>query len=278
LADSERSRDCADIGKVLDPYFTFSSPTSVLQVSLASAFQNHSVMDDYLMVQTAKTAELWQEQSQVSASQAFLAKLSLPYLQSPARVSAVKWLRKYSTELGTCSRTFQLAVSLTDLVFSQHNLQNFSGQQAVCAAALMSAVNTIETFEINADYLSQLPGMNVPARDIIQLQFFLLGAIDWALDLPTASDIVSYLSTVLAGTPERQSWEQWVDCCYQHSSMRFGPFIIAMAGYCALGGVRLEEADCGISVAALLQELEQWSDLGGEQLNSESRHSPNRPK
>lgn len=219
-----------------------------------------------MMAKAAKTAEFWKEQSQVSASQTFIAKLSFAHLQSPFRRLGVKWLHEHSTELGACSRTFQLAVSLTDLVFSQQSLRDFSGQQAVYAAALMVAVNTIENFEISADYVSQLPDIDVSPRDIIELQYLLLGATDWALDLPTASDIMSHLSTVWAATPERQSWEQWVDCCYQLPSMHFGPFVIAMAGYCALGGVLPVEAEYRISIAALLEELEQQSGLESVQL------------
>ena len=140
----------------------------------------------------------------------------------------------------------------------------------------MVAVNTIESFEMSADYASQLPGITANPADIVQIQLALLVAIDWALDLPTASDIINYLCSTLEETPPKEKWEQWVDCCYQLPTMRFGPFLIAMAGYYALGRVRPGAVDSSIPVGALLEELERMDSLEGESLDSLLPNHPNK--
>lgn len=232
-------------------------------------------MDQYWVDREAKT-QLWQQRSQVSFTQAFIAKLSLACLRSPIRREIMDWLRERSNELLTCSRTFQLAVSLFDLFHASDTTGEVVDWLAIAAAALMAAVNTIERFEISAEYVSRLPHIVVSASEIANLQYFLLARIDWTLDLPTASDVINYLSTVFTETPEKEKWEQWADRCYQQSSMRFGPFTIAVAGCRALGRV-LETAASQEAVAALLEETGQVDSAEGERLDSTVSSSPERP-
>jgi hypothetical protein len=232
-------------------------------------------MGNYLMAKVP-ASQFWKEQSQISPSNAFMAKLSSAYLDSPARRLTTNWLRKCSIELAASSRSFQLAVSLSDLFFSQHHLQDFSERLVVSAAALMAAMNTIESFEMSADYASRLPGITATAMDIVQTQHALLVSIDWALDLPTASDIISYLCATLEETPPKEKWEQWVDRCYQLPTMRFGPFLIAVAGYYALRGVQPGDAESIVPVGALLEELERMDCFEGESPDSLLPNHPNK--
>lgn len=222
------------------------------------------------------TAEFWKEQSQASPSNAFMAKISTAYLGSPARRLTTKWLRKCSIELATSSRTFQLAVSLSDLFFSQHHMQDLSEKLVFSAAALMAAVNTIESFEMSAEYASRLPGITATPTDIVEIQHSLLVAIDWALDLPTSADIITYLCSTLVEKPPKEKWEQWVNRCYQLPTMRFGPFLIAVAGYYALGVVQPGDVDSSIPVGALLEELERMDSLEGESSDSLLPNYPNK--
>jgi hypothetical protein len=224
----------------------------------------------------ADRAQFWKEQSQVNSTQAFIAKLSLACIRSPIRGEIVVWLRECSNELVTSSRTFQLAVSLFDLFHAQHPFTEIADLLAIAAAALMVAVNTIEKFEISAEYVSRLPLVTANSRDITELQSFLLAKVDWALDLPTASDIIDFLCATVSETPEKGKWEQWVNRCYQGLSMRFGPFVMVLAGYSALSGAVLEAADSQEMVTALLEECGLVDSVDGDRLDSTVSSSPDR--
>ena len=222
-------------------------------------------------------AQVWQQQSQVRTTQAFIAKLSLACLRSPIRREIMDWLRERSDELLTCSQTFQLAVSLFDLFHAQNSTAEIADLLAIAAAALMAAVNTLERFEISAEYVSRLPHIAGSASEIASLQYLLLARIDWVLDLPTASDIIQYFCTALIDTPAKEKWEQWADRCYQQSSMRFGPFTIAVAGCRALGGAVPAVAYSQEAVTALLEEAGQVDPVEGDRLDSTFSSSPDRP-
>lgn len=208
--------------------------------------------------------ELWQELSQVNPTQVFIAKLSLTCLESPIRNQIADWLYRRSSECGTCSRTFQLAVSLFDLFHAQHPTSDLESLYTVSAATLMVAVNTVEVAEMTAEDASNLPDIFASPGDIVQMQYLLLATIEWALDVPTACDVVDCLCRSLVNTPARNQWEQWSDLCYLRPSVRFGPFTIALGGYIALGGTAFQITDGRSQVSALLEDVAQQDSPEGK--------------
>ena len=159
-------------------------------------------------------------------------KFSVDCLMSEARKSASDWLFSVTTQLSTSPRTFQLAHSLLDLFHAAQPTLCASELTSVAAAAIMLASKLFEDFDLSTETIVQFPGICADPEELLALERALLSIANWALDLPTATDIIDFLTGVLHSfeVPEQSCWEEYCSRCYRSSAMRHGPAAIAVAG------------------------------------------------
>ena len=213
---------------------------------------------------------LWQVKCEVVPIQLFQSKVSHTCLQSRIRKKVIEWVFDRCGELETSARTPQFAANLVDLFHAKEPDIDQANLHAVAAAALMITMKIVESIEFSPAYISQLPGVRVSPRTLVELESGLLAMIDWAIDMPTAADIVDILDQPWLGAqfPPRAQWDEFLGSAYRCAAVRAGPLALALTGLWKLAGTR----DTGVK---LCFELAGMAESEAEALSAEVRLAGN---
>lgn len=196
----------------------------------------------------------------------FQSKVSQVCLVSVHREKVVGWIYDRCSELGTSTRTPQLAANLIDLYHAQEPDIDPGSLQALGVAALLISLKVLESVDLGPAYIAQLPGVSVSPRTVAELELGLLVVTDWALDLPVAADIADFLCQSLPGTwlSLRAQWDVFLEGAYRNAAVRAGPLALALVGLWTLVGGQ----DAGVK---LCFDLAGITEFEAAALNEEVR-------
>ena len=219
-------------------------------------------------IERLRTAVLeWKKKSEVLVMQLLQARMSQVCLTSAARAKVIGWVYDRCAEHSTAGRTAQLAASLLDVIHAQEPSLDQESLQSIGAAVLLTS---FKIFEQVGQTSALLAGIRLSQRTLAELEMGILSVVDWALDLPLASDIADFLPLLLPETqfPSKSDWNKFLEKAYRSAAVRAGPLALALAGLWTLVGGQ----DAGVK---LCFQLAGMTDTQAEAISMEVRSASN---
>lgn len=134
------------------------------------------------------------------------------------------------TQLRTSPRTFQLAANLLDMFHAKQPALPAEDLLAIGVAALSVSIKTVEIEDRYSALIQLLPEDWISATVLTRLEHGLLTLTNWALDSPTATDILHFLSPHLSPLPasHRLHFDAFIISAYKCGVIRFGPLVLTL--------------------------------------------------
>lgn len=212
----------------------------------------------------------WKKKSEVLVMQLLQARMSQVCLMSASRSKVIGWVYDRCAEHSTTGRTAQLAASLLDLIHAQEPSLDQESLQVIGSAVLLIS---FKIFEQEDQTSALLAGMRISQRTLAELEWGILSVVDWAVDLPLATDMADFLPLLLPETqfPSKSEWNKFLEKAYRSAAVRAGPLALALAGLWTLVGGE----DAGVK---LCFQLAGMTETQAEAISMEVRSASNAPE